>query len=92
MHIIEECVSKAMGKSFEIVVCDRVQIKDYLFDAENPSEFSTYNKLRFEMIDFIIMEGSPVVLPWESKMSYFRLLFQMCKLTHKPCYTSGFGI
>ena len=44
------------------------------------------------MIDFVIMEGNPRALPWESKMKSFRLLFQMCKLTDKPLYASGFGV
>ena len=44
------------------------------------------------MLDFILMEGSPTLLPWQKKMKLFRLLFQMCKLTNKPLYASGFGI
>ena len=45
VYIIEECVAKAIGSSFEIVICDQIQIKDYLFDPENPSEFSPHNKI-----------------------------------------------
>lgn len=44
------------------------------------------------MLDCVIMEGSTKILPWESKVSNFRLLFQMCKLTDKPLYASGFGM
>jgi hypothetical protein len=47
---------------------------------------------RFDLIDLVVMEGSPVALPWEQRSQKYWLLFLMCKLTDKPLYSSGFGV
>ena len=45
VQTIEDTIASHVGQnSFEIELCDHKQIKDYIFDAENPSGFSTHNK------------------------------------------------
>lgn len=44
------------------------------------------------MIDFVIIEGDPDVLPWEKKAKNLKLLVEMCKATDKILFSSGIGV
>ena len=44
------------------------------------------------MIDIIVIEGDPNVLPWERKNHRIKLLFEMCKATNKTLFACGFGM
>ena len=44
------------------------------------------------MIDIVVIEGDPNVLPWERKNYRIKLLFEMCKATNKTLFACGFGM
>ena len=50
----------------EIYTRDRNSISDHLFNFESSSN-SKHNEKRFDLIDIVVLEGDPNVLPWESK-------------------------
>ena len=43
------------------------------------------------MIDFVIVEGDPDILPWERKAKNINRLVEMCKATDKIMFSSGIG-
>ena len=47
---------------------------------------------RFDLIDIVIMEGDPNLLPWEQKCKNIKILFEMCKATNKATFVSGIGM
>ena len=47
---------------------------------------------RFDLIDIVVLEGDPNVLPWERKNSRIKHLFQMCKATNKTLFACGIGM
>ena len=47
---------------------------------------------RFDLIDFVIIEGDPDVLPWEKKAKNLKTLVEMCKSTNKILFSSGIGV
>ena len=75
----------------EIYTRDRVTISDHLFDLESSAN-SKHNEKRFDLIDIIIIEGDPNVLPWERKNHRIKLLFEMCKATNKTLFACGMGM
>ena len=75
----------------EIYTRDRLTISDHLFDLESSSN-SKHNEKRFDLIDIIIIEGDPNVLPWEKKNYRIKLLFEMCKATNKTLFACGMGM
>jgi hypothetical protein len=44
------------------------------------------------LVDVVILEGDPNILPWEKKNSRIRILFEMCKAVRKPVFAFGFGM
>jgi hypothetical protein len=44
------------------------------------------------LIDFVIVEGDPDVLPWERKAKNIKRLVEMCKATNKIFFSSGIGL
>ena len=44
------------------------------------------------MIDIVVIEGDPNVLPWERKNYQIKMLFEMCKATNKTLFACGFGM
>ena len=75
----------------ELYTRDRVTISDHLFELESSSN-SKHNEKRFDLIDIVIIEGDPNVLPWERKNNRIKLLFEMCKATNKTLFACGFGM
>ena len=47
---------------------------------------------RFDLIDIVVIEGDPNVLPWERKNHRIKALFEMCKATNKTLFACGFGM
>lgn len=56
------------------------------------SSNSKHNEKRFDLIDIVVMEGDPNVLPWARKTRQLKMLFEMCKATNKPLFACGFGM
>ena len=75
----------------EIYERDRSTISDHLFDLESSAN-SKHNEKRFDLIDIVIIEGDPNVLPWERKNQRIKLLFEMCKATNKCLFACGMGM
>ena len=75
----------------EIYTRDRVTISDHLFELDSSSN-SKHNEKRFDLIDIVVIEGDPNVLPWERKNHRIKNLFEMCKATNKTLFACGFGM
>ena len=44
------------------------------------------------MIDLVIIEGDPNILPWERRCFNIKTLFEVCKATNKAMFVSGIGV
>ena len=75
----------------EIYTRDRVSIQDHLFEFDSSAN-SKHNEKRFDLVDIVVIEGDPSVLPWERKNHRIKLLFEMCKATNKTLFACGFGM
>lgn len=75
----------------EVYTRDRITISDHLFELESSAN-SKHNEKRFDLIDIVVVEGDPNVLPWGRKNHQIKRLFEMCKATNKTLFACGLGM
>ena len=44
------------------------------------------------MLDFVIIDASASILPWQEKSHKLTLFFKMCKAAEKPVIAMGLGV
>jgi hypothetical protein len=92
--MIEEIFeSTVLTEKPKIIIRDRSDLDDYLFDPQSICNHKpNNNKERFDLLDFVVIIGDASLMPWERRCAKISLLFNMSKLTNKMMFVAGLGL
>ena len=93
VQMIEEIFeSTVLTEKPKIIVRDKSNLDDYLYDTESEKYDLLNNRERFDLIDFVVLIGDAGLMPWERRCAKLSLLFNMSKITNKMMFVGGFGM